>query len=329
MEIIEIQDCIGKDYVFIDVRSPKEFIEDRVINAVNVPIFSNEERAIIGTIYTKESKEKAMDVGVDYFSKNLPEIMAKIKPFTGKKMVIYCWRGGMRSKSFTSMLDSLGYDVKQLVGGYKTYRKYVRETLESFEIKPKYIVLHGLTGSGKTEFVNAFKNSLDLEGLAQHRGSFFGDINLKPHTQKMFESLLLDDLLKLQNEKYVVVEGESKKIGKVQIPNFVMKHMKDGTHVQVIVPMKDRVKRIIEDYDIISDDNIELLKEKIGLLSQRLGKKKVLELIKLLEEKNYRELVETVLKEYYDPLYEHYIGQFKISSTFDKNYVEGIKSLMQ
>ncbi len=328
METVEIQDVIGKDYIFIDVRTPKEFEEDHIINAVNIPIFSNEERAIIGTIYSKESQEKAIDKGIKYFSKNLPKIMSKIKPFQNKKLIIYCWRGGMRSKSFASLLSTVGYDVKQLVGGYKNYRKYVRDSLQLFKIKPKFIVLHGLTGVGKTQIVNKFTNSLDLEDLAQHRGSFFGDINLKPHTQKRFESLLLYKLKLLQNEKFVVVEGESKKIGKAQIPEFVIKHMNKGIHVEIVADIESRIKRIIEDYKIVSEENLNILKEKIQLLIKRLGKKKVQTLIELLDQKKYNELIKIVLKEYYDPLYNHSISKIKFDASFDKDYVINIKKMM-
>jgi len=174
---MKIDDVYGKEYTFVDVRSPKEFGLDHIPGAVNIPLFSDDERAIVGTIYSKESKERAMDVGLEIASKKLPSMIEVYKKLE-QPLCVYCWRGGMRSGSVVSLLKSLGFDVIQLENGYKDYRRYVREELEKVIIPP-LVVLYGLTGSGKTEIIQQIDDSVDLEGLAKHRGSIFGDIHLQ------------------------------------------------------------------------------------------------------------------------------------------------------
>ncbi len=138
MNTINIADALKLDNtLFVDVRTPAEFAEDHIIGAINIPVFSNDERALVGTIYKKVSQQKAIDAGVEFFSKRLPEIVAKLREFPGKHFVVYCWRGGMRSNAFVSFLKSLKFDITQLDGGYKSFRKHLREALYSFEFLPK------------------------------------------------------------------------------------------------------------------------------------------------------------------------------------------------
>lgn len=223
MNTIRYEDTLKiKEKVYIDVRTPLEFAEDHIGGAVNIPVLSNDERALVGTIYKKESSEKAVDLGIDFFSKRLPEISTTLRKFAGKKIIAYCWRGGMRSRAFVSFLHSLNFDIVQLDGGYKSFRAVVREGLYSFEIKNKLITIYGMTGSGKTEIINKlYPESIDLEGLAQHRSSLFGHVGLNPRSQKVFEHLLYDELIRVEGMPYVFVEGESRRIGNVNIPeNF-------------------------------------------------------------------------------------------------------------
>lgn len=296
--MINIKDCYGKDYTFVDVRSPKEFEIDTIPNAINIPIFSDEERAIIGTIYTKESQQKAIREGIKLASKNLPNILKEFKKLKDKKIIIFCWRGGMRSKAITSLMKSKDYNVEQLGGGYKSYRKFIIQNLESWKPKNKIYVLHGLTGSGKTDIIKQIKNSIDLEGFAQHRGSFYGDIGLKQNSQKKFESLLYQALTKLEN-KSIIVEGESRKIGKVQIPESFWKAMKQGTNLLIEVPIKTRINIILRDY---GNAPKELLKEKTKLLKKHLSKKEIENICNLIDT-NLPEAIRLILVKYYDPLY--------------------------
>jgi len=315
---MKIEECYNKEFTFVDVRSPKEFQEDHIPNAITIPLLSNEERAIVGTIYKKESKEKAVDTGIEFLSKKLPDMLKKYKKLK-QPIILYCFRGGMRSNSISSLLKSLGFDVQVLEGGYKEYRRFVREQLEDLKIKSKLYILYGLTGSGKTEILEQLPNSLDLEGCAQHRGSVFGDINLKPNSQKMFESLLLKRLIELEKEKIIFTEGESRKIGKVQIPIAIWKAIQNAKKIKLINTIEQRVERINNEYCKDIDPNI--IAEKLDQIEKYLGKKKVFELKLLLKEKKMKEVIKILLLDYYDKLYAHTIDskeyEFEIKNKED------------
>jgi tRNA 2-selenouridine synthase len=306
--MIKIQDCLNKGYLFIDVRTPKEFNYSTIPGAINIPLFSNQERAIIGKLYKEKGQQKAIKEGFKIISKSLNKIILKFKEYKNHKIVIFCWRGGMRSKSIVNLLKTLDFNVKQLEGGYKSYRHYIREKLNKYKIKPKLVVIHGLTGTGKTRLINKFKNSIDLEGLAQHRSSLFGSIGLKPRSQKMFDSLLFNKLEELKNKKYILIEGESRKIGNIIIPESLFKAMKKGVHIKINLGFEKRVKNILRDY---GDLDKKELAEKVKLLKKFIGKKKINLLLNLLEKNKKQEVAEMLLKDYYDPLYKHTINNIK------------------
>ena len=324
---MKIDEIYGDAYMFVDVRSPKEFAEDCIPNAINIPLFSNEERAIVGTIYKQQSREEAMDEGIKIIAEKLPVMMDEYKNLAEKKLCIYCWRGGMRSGSVVGLLKALKYDVVQLDGGYKEYRRYVREQLEKISMPP-FIVLYGLTGSGKTEMLQQLSNNLDLEGLAQHRGSIFGDIGLQPRSQKMFESLFLQRLLVLQKEKFIFTEGESRRIGRVVLPERLWKYMQQGKKVKVICPVSERVERLYKEY-CATPDNALLIK-KIGYIEKHLGKNNAEMLIKLLYEGKIKDVIEKILVQYYDRLYSHtvdtkeYIATVRNVEELQKLYLKNI-----
>jgi tRNA 2-selenouridine synthase len=313
-EIVKIEDCYGK-YTFVDVRSPKEFEEDCIPGAINIPLFSNEERAIVGTLYKQVGKDVAIDKGLEIVSKKLPLMINEYKKLQGK-VIIYCWRGGMRSGSITGLLKSMKFDVEQLEKGYKDYRRFVREELEKIKLPETYVV-YGLTGSGKTELLQEFENSLDLEGLAQHRGSVFGDIGLEIRSQKKFESLLLKRLIELKKEKWILVEGESRKIGKNQIPLNVWEQLQCAKKIKLSCSMKDRIERLHKEY--CKNIDKELIINKLKMIEKYLGKKNVEELIKLIEANEIKKFIEKILVEYYDKLYKHTVDskeyEFEITNS--------------
>jgi len=313
---MKIEEVYGKDWVFIDVRSPKEFAEDHIPVAVNIPLFSDDERAIVGTLYKQIGKDVALEKGFAIVEKKLPEMLGRYKLYTEKKICVYCWRGGMRSGSVVSWLQSLHFNVVQLEKGYKDYRRYVRDRLEKISI-PSLIVLYGLTGSGKTEFLQQLPNSVDLEGLAQHRGSIFGDVGLQPRTQKMFDSLLLQRLLSVQKEKVVFIEGESRKIGNIMIPLPLWGLMHKAIQVRVLSPPEERVERLYKEY--CQNVNVPLLIQKIMYIQKHLGKKKAEELIMMLKEGNVREGIRILLFDYYDKLYAHTVER--------KSYAFSVRNL--
>ena len=224
-----------------------------------------------------------------------------------KKIIIYCWRGGMRSQTMTKLVADLGFNAFLLEGGYRAYRKYIRAQLDNYKPSFTFIVLYGLAGSGKTELIKKLVPSIDLEGLAQHRSSNFGAIGLNPREQKLFESLLFAELKELDKEKFVFVEGESHKVGRVFIPNSIFKAMKRGLAVRVNCSVENRAKQIVKDYFTHGEE--DKIREIIVYLKPHLTKKVVDDLLKLMDEKNYEEVSKILLQDYYDSKYEHQIGQ--------------------
>ncbi len=314
MRTINIEDAAkhleNKSIIFIDTRTPSEFEEAHIPGAINIPLFTDDERALIGTIYHKESKEKAMEIGVKIFGERLNEYLEEYSKYKNKTLIIYCWRGGMRSKAITSFLDSLGYNVMQLEGGHKAFRNYIIDKLKNYEFKPRLIIIYGPTGSNKTKLINDLYPHIDLEGLAQHRSSLFGAVGLTPRKQKMFESLLFIELEKLKHEKFVFIEGESRKIGDTIIPEFLFKAMKNSIKVRGVWSLERRAKNIVEEY-FDNDEKIRQISEVIKHLTKFIGHKKVEELLKLMEKKEYYQVASILLRDYYDIKYGHTINSME------------------
>ncbi|MFH1210956.1 MAG: tRNA 2-selenouridine(34) synthase MnmH [archaeon] len=325
MRTIQIKEALKDEHFFIDVRTPAEFEESTIPWAINIPLFSNEERAIVGKLYTQVGQKEAMEKGYEFVNEKLPQLLESVRKHKEKKLIVFCWRGGMRSKSLGMLLESIGFDVMQLEGGHKAYRNYVIEELENYKAKGKFIVLYGMTGCGKTKMLKQFKNSLDLEGLAQHRSSLFGDIGLKPRSQKMFEALLVKRLNELKDYDHIITEGESRKIGRVVIPESIFKEMHRGINVKVEASMEQRICNLIECYSNKEDEKII---EKIKMLSKSLGKKRTEEMLKLFEEKKFEEVARILLEEYYDPLYSHTINKQEYAMTITPEEIENIKKLI-
>ncbi|KGG80280.1 hypothetical protein Y919_07215 [Caloranaerobacter azorensis H53214] len=317
INIVKIEDIINKDnMVYIDVRSPNEYKIDTIPGAINMPILTNEEREEIGYIYKQIDAEKAKVLGLEYASKKLVDFYSlanKIKK-NGKEIVLFCYRGGMRSKSVAKVLDAMGLNVFLIEGGYKSYRRYVLKTLEEYDNKIKFIVLHGYTGTGKTKILTLLERRgepvLNLEYLAQNSGSVFGNIYFKEEssTQKKFDSMLLKKLKEVKNN-YMFVESESKRIGKVVIHDFLYDDITNGYHILIKTSLDNRIKNIIDEYVNIQDYNEELIIESINKLKKRLGYNKVEELIKQVKMRNFDYVVKELMVEYYDPLYKYSIDK--------------------
>lgn len=312
--VINIHEALAMpDACFFDLRSPKEFADGSIPGAENVPIFDNAERAEIGTIYKQINEETAKARGLEIASAKLPSIIQKIKATAGKRNVIlYCWRGGMRSQSIATILHLMGIPVYQLNDGYKAYRQYVLQRLLNYKIQPCLVVLHGLTGVGKTTLLSELARRglavLDLEGLANHRGSVFGKIGKgRVVTAKNFDATLLEVLDAYQQEENIIVEAESKRIGNIYLPECIMQSMQQGKHILLSASLQTRVQRILEEYlyketeTCIQDD----ISQALDMLESRLGKVKTAQLKEMLHQKNYHTFVEILLLEYYDPLYNY------------------------
>ena len=311
VNIISVEEALKLgNSLIIDARSPKEFNDDHIIGAINVPLLDDQERHEIGLIYKQQSKDKAIERGMELFPSKIPSIFNAVKDHKERTIIVYCARGGMRSKIITSLLDSLEFNVFQMQGGYKVFRNYLLNQLNNFKIKPKLVVLHGLTCTGKTKLLQQFPNSLDLEHLAQHRGSLYGGIGLQQNSQKKFENLLLQRLSELNNEDYIVVEGESRRIGDVIIPSFLFKKMNEGVNVLVNRSIEERVAEVIGEY-FDSKEKIEKVREITAKLWKVIGKKKKEEVIELINQQNYHNAAKILLEDYYDPLYQHSLKKIK------------------
>jgi tRNA 2-selenouridine synthase len=286
----------------IDVRSPAEFQKGHIPGSFNIPLFSDEERTIVGTKYVQESRYNSVIAGLDLVGPKLSgfvEAATKIAP--DKKILVYCWRGGMRSTSMSWLFNLAGFNSKKLIGGYQLYRRHLKETLA----KPfRLILLGGKTGSGKTDILHQLSRMgqqvIDLEGLANHKGSAFGAIGQKSQpTTEYFENLLFEDLIKLDPVNPIWVEDESKGIGSVFVSDEFFSHMQISPVIAIEVPFESRVKKLTNDY---TNCNPELLISAVNRISKRLGGDNATKAIKKIEEGNFEEAVAISLK-YYDKAY--------------------------
>ncbi|MEW5896588.1 MAG: tRNA 2-selenouridine(34) synthase MnmH [Nanoarchaeota archaeon] len=314
--------------LFLDVRSPKEYEEDHILGALSLPLLNDEERQEIGLIYKQQSREKAIERGMEWFPEKIPSIYSAVKDHKNKNLIVYCARGGMRSGIIASLLDSIGFNVFQVDSGYKAFRNYLVEKLQNFQLKPKIIVLYGLTCSGKTALLQRLPNSLDLEGLAEHRGSLLGAVGLQPNSQKKFENLLLQRLEELQKEKVIFVEGESRRIGDVILPEFLYRAMQQGTKVFVKRSVEKRVEEAVKEY-FNSQEKVNEIRGIIPTLRGTISRKRKEEIVALIDAGEYKEAVLILLQEYYDSLYLHNLKKqtydFEIENDDVEKAVEGLR----
>ncbi len=312
---ITIEDLAARkkgEIVLIDVRSPSEYAESSIPGSINIPLFNDQERAEIGTLYKQVSVDAAQERGLEVVSAKLPAFIKEFAAISEKKAV-FCWRGGMRSKTTATLLSLMNIHAYRLSGGYRAYRQWVVAMLEDMSFEPPAYVIHGHTGNGKTALLRKLKQMgypvLDLEGMAGHRGSVFGDIGLRAHNQKTFDALLLDELLRNQRAPYVLMEAESKRIGKVVIPEIVMSKKDQGTHIRIELPIEARVQTILEDYQ--PWEHPEACAEAFAKIESRLHRPIAVEIGDSLKNGNYNRAVELLLLYYYDPRYDHTEEQYE------------------
>lgn len=303
--------------LIIDVRSPAEYNWAHLPGAVNIPLFTNEERKVVGTAYKQQSREIAIKAGLDFFGPKMKSIVEEVEkivssrrlavsnsvnhqPPTITRIFLYCWRGGMRSAAVAWLLGLYGFNIVVLEGGYKAYRNYV---LDVFALPYSLLVLGGYTGSGKTEVLHELKTRgtsvIDLEGLAVHRGSAFGSLGMPAQpTQEMFENLLALQLSQ-QNGKPIWIEDESQRIGLVNIPGTFWKTIREAPILFIDVPFEERLKHITAEYGTFDKED---LSNAIQRISKRLGGLETKNAHRYLEENNLKECFRILLK-YYDKQY--------------------------
>jgi tRNA 2-selenouridine synthase len=328
---------LAKQHPVIDVRSPGEYNHAHIPGAYSMPLFTDEERKVVGTAYKQQSREAAIKIGLDYFGPKMKKMVEEAEAICNRQfatgnlqalnnntvlpiancMLIYCWRGGMRSGAVSWLLDMYGLKVYTLAGGYKKFRNYVLETFK----EPYHInILGGYTGSGKTELLKSLKEKgetiIDLEGLANHKGSAFGKIGMPEQpTQEMFENTLAQELLEVRSKKSdfgnsqtsdiglqttaLWLEDESQRIGQVNIPGSLWKTMRSSPVYFLDIPFEERLKRITEEYGCL--DRQQMI-DAIGRIKEKLGGLNAKTAIQLLEEGNTLESFRILLK-YYDKFY--------------------------
>ena len=328
---------LAKQHPVIDVRSPAEYKHANIPGAYSLPLFTDEERKIVGTAYKQESREKAIKIGLDFFGPKMRKMLEEIEAICNKESVIginynssespipnskiiliYCWRGGMRSAGVAWLMDLYGFKVYTLTGGYKKFRNYVLDTFKSpFQFK----ILGGYTGSGKTEVLKALQKKkesvIDLEAIANHKGSAFGNIGMSEQPgQEMFENIIAMELrAKLIINSWQMIENtanghfssaneiwledESQRIGLVNIPNDLWNNMRESPLYFLDIPFEERLEHVVQEYGQLDKqrliDAIIRIREKLGGLNAKNA-------IQLLEEGNTIESFRILLK-YYDKFY--------------------------
>ena len=303
--------AVANTGIVIDVRSPSEFEHAHIPNAFSLPLFNDEERAIVGTTYKQKSREQAIKIGLPFFGNKMLPMVENVEKWVSdfqKKnktehttIYVHCWRGGMRSAAVAWLLDLYGFKVCQIIGGYKAYRNWV---LQQFEKPYKLNVIGGYTGSGKTEILNELLKQkhtvIDLEGLASHKGSAFGAIGQdKQPSQEMFENKLATALFAFADQT-ILIEDESQRIGTVMLPTPFFKLLRNSEGYFIKIPFESRLDFIVQGYGGFKPEDLMAatyrIQKKLGGLETKLA-------INHIVEKDIRAAFHILLS-YYDKLYE-------------------------
>ena len=316
---------IGKNCfdAIIDVRSPSEFSTDHVPNAINLPALTDSERGDVGSIYKNFSPFEARKLGGALIAENVGQHLKKVlvKNKQTWKPLIYCWRGGQRSKAFATVLSEVGWKVSVIEGGYKSYRRIIYRSLYQDTFERKIYLIAGNTGTAKTQILKLLGdegvNIIDLEGLAKHKGSVFGSLDDVQPSQKSFESELYRIIQSFDPKEPIVLEAESNKIGQISLPSALWKKMRTANRIILSGPIEQRSKYLVKEYLLLIRDQKRFLK-KLASLKQIQGHERILYWSKLFKEKNYIELAQELITHHYDPRY-------RISS--DKNGCKTIKTI--
>lgn len=304
-EHIKIESFISLSARFpvIDVRAPSEFQQGHIPGAINIPLFDDQERKVVGTAYKQINKEAAMYAGLDFAGKKLVKLAKEGERVAGKNKVllVHCWRGGMRSRSMVWLFETMGISCHLLEGGYKSYRSYVRQVLAS---PLNLLVIGGRTGSGKTAILHHLKKAgeqvIDLEGLAHHKGSAFGALGEpdQPSTEQ-FENELCREISILDPEKVCWIEDESRNVGKCVIPGELYSRMKEADLVFLDISRELRASHLVGDYAKYEQEDLRACVRKI---EKRLGGDRTKEALEAIDREDYYQTAMITLH-YYDKAY--------------------------
>jgi tRNA 2-selenouridine synthase len=288
----------------IDVRSEKEYYQGHIPGAINLPLFNNEERAVVGTLYKNSGRETSVLRGLELAGPKLADFVKRLRRITDQKQIlIHCWRGGLRSESMAWLFQVAGYDVFVLEGGYKSYRRFIRERLSD---PVKIIVLGGLTGSGKTELLHLLgqmnEQVLDLEKLACHKGSVFGGFgqSVQP-TNEQFENDIFTFWKEIDFTRPVWIEDESRKIGNVSIPDPLVEQMSRAAMIRIETTIEQRISRLVDEYSKVEKEELKKAVFKIG---EKLGGTNTKTALTAIDSGDFDTVASLTLL-YYDKTYTH------------------------
>jgi tRNA 2-selenouridine synthase len=319
--IVNIQEFLelAKKYTILDVRSPEEYTNGSIPGAYSLPLFTNEERAIVGTAYKQVSREVAVNKGLEIFGPKMRMLADQAKGIaTDKTFLVHCWRGGMRSGTIAWLLELYGLKVYLLHGGYKAFRKAV---LNSFDEERKINILGGKTGAGKTlvlkELEGLGEQIVDLEGIANHKGSSFGALGEQPQpTQEMFENKLFINLYQTDPTRTLWIEDESSMIGTKVIPKAFFTHMRNSPVFFMDIPFETRLNYLVEEYGKF---NIEEIEKAIERIQKKLGGQHAKKALEAIKEKDIKTAFEICLS-YYDKTYEYGLSKRSAKSIANSSF---------
>ena len=304
----DIEDLTSCD-TLIDARTPAEFTIDHVPGAVNCPVLSDAERIVVGTLYKQRGAFEARRVGGGLVAANLARHLATTfgdKPVSWKP-IVYCWRGGLRSGSMVQWLRLVGWDARQLAGGYKQYRKHVIATIDALAPQLRLKVLCGPTGSAKTRILQALaasgQQTLDLEACAEHKGSVLGGLpGVAQPSQKQFETRLAAALAAFDRSRTVYVEAESRKIGRLALPTALLDRLRESPCVELVASNAARLDYLLRDYAYLGDEP-EALAAKLAQLHGLQSNETLTRWKEWAAERALRPLFQELMTLHYDPLY--------------------------
>jgi len=325
----------------IDVRSPGEYYKGHMPNSINIPLFDDDERSIIGTIYKKEGRKKAVIEGLKFFEQKMEILLdnlfmniesnKNISENNNKEFFIriYCSRGGMRSQSMAWLLEKYKLNLITLKGGYKIYRRWV---LDSFSKKLNIVVIGGKTGTGKTRLLSLLDKykyqTIDLEEFACHRGSTFGGLGMKKQpTNEQFENIIAEKLSSFKCSNNIFVEAESANIGKCKIPHEFFNQMKNSRRIEIIRSESNRLDELIDTYSVFKKEELQ---ESVLRIKKRLGPQRTKLALESINNEKWDLVCRSVL-DYYDKCYEYEkVGKTNIRfiDLTDKKYDESILELI-
>ncbi|SNR62237.1 tRNA 2-selenouridine(34) synthase MnmH [Desulfurobacterium atlanticum] len=306
---IDVKKALNGNFTFVDVRTAEEFKNFHIPKAYNVPLFNKEEKEFISKIYREKGEKEARFEAVKVVSPKIYSIVERVDEIKKRheNVAVYCWRGGLRSLAVTSFCQLAGVFVFRLKGGYRAFRYFILADMEKLLSDKRVYVLYGPTGCGKTAVLRYLKAKnfpvIDLEGLAGHRGSVFGSIGMKQPSQKMFDALLWCQLRRFKNSPFIIVEGESKKIGNLYLPDCLFNKMKEDFKIAVSVPLEERVRFSLKEYGVGKFESSVYL-DALSKIKRYLSPEVYKELESGIRCEDYPSVVRNLIIFYYDKLYK-------------------------